>query len=314
MTSVSSAIPSPNPTSAAWSEYLWNQPFNLTTLSGERTTFTVADLDYFLQAVSRAASVYAFACGAMIMLFLIMVPMTQARQRRTPIFILNLVSLFVFAFRELILTIDVNLPVYGIGGNFLGAIAQYRHSQFWPRFFGLLLTAVYFLTVTASLVLQYRVAFAATPKTQKIVTWVAVVAAFGFNCFSISWQVVQGVYSFNHKWLQLLWLYDVTQIYFICFVGIGSLLFLFKLGSAIYRRRQMGMDILSFGPLQIIFVFFVQCLIIPRNPPHTIHANLSHPFYHQLQSQRSPRGFPRPHTNGRGLFLTPIIPLGSCRD
>jgi pheromone alpha factor receptor len=269
MTSVSSAIPSPNPTSAAWSEYLWNQPVNLTTLSGEIATFTLADLDTFRRHVTKTASVYAFACGSMIMLFLVMVPMTQSRQRRTPIFILNLISLFVFAFRELILVIDVNLPVYGIGGNFLGAVAQYRHSQYWPRFFGLLLTAVYFLTVTTSLVLQFRVAFAASPKTQKIVTWVAIVAAFGFNCFSISWQVAQGAYTFNRKWLHLVWLYDVTQIYFICFVGIGSLLFLFKLGSVIYRRRQMGMDIQSFGPLQIIFVFFVQCLIVPRNPPLT---------------------------------------------
>jgi len=57
------------------------------------------------------------------------------------------------------------------------------------------------------------------------------------------------------------YLYLIQRIYFCTFVGVSCLVFLYKLAITIYRRRKMGIK--KFGPLQIIFIMFSQCLVIP---------------------------------------------------
>jgi len=40
-------------------------------------------------------------------------------------------------------------------------------------------------------------------------------------------------------------------------------MFLYKLVMAVRRRSKMGINVRRFGPFQIIFVTFAQCLIVP---------------------------------------------------
>jgi pheromone alpha factor receptor len=259
-----SPILTPDPKSAAWSIYVTQQTFEITGLAGAPVTLSINDIDEQIHFVSAQATVYGFSLGFTAMLFLVMIPMTQRRQQRTPTFILNLITLFLFGIRQLFASVGVNLPFFGFAGIYLGATAQYPMSAFWPRYSGVFLTSLYFITLTASLVLQFRVVFAATPKTQEIVTWVAVIVAIVFNCFNVAWEMIQFYLTWHtEKYPEYLWMDDIVTFYFLSFVVVGSALFLYKLGVTIHRRRRMGMDMYSFGPLQIIFVFSAQCLIVP---------------------------------------------------
>jgi len=55
------------------------------------------------------------------------------------------------------------------------------------------------------------------------------------------------------------WTYDCLRISIMILVGLSCLLFLYKL--LIRRRKRLGFT--KFGPLQVLFILFAQCLVIP---------------------------------------------------
>ena len=57
------------------------------------------------------------------------------------------------------------------------------------------------------------------------------------------------------------WTFKAYEISMTIFIGISCLLFLHKLFIAIRLRKRMGYK--NFGPLQVLFIMFAQCLVIP---------------------------------------------------
>jgi pheromone alpha factor receptor len=266
MSATTTAIPSPDPTSADWSIYIDNQSFNITGLDGTPTTLTFPEINVWALGLSRQTSVSSFTVGFVSMLFIVLLLVTPAAKIRKPIFVLNLVSMFLVALRNLLETIFNTSSYLGVGQYFLDGVFQYPLSTWTVNVLVGIVAVPGYATIMISLLLQVRVVFAAEPKTRNIFTVIGAIAIIVQTGFLMTWLVFTCQCALNNctAVAQNLWIYNTFRIFFCSYVGVACLVFLYKLGFTIYRRRKMGMNIKQFGPLQIIFVMFCQCLVVPR--------------------------------------------------
>jgi len=275
---MSSPIPSPDPKSIAWNQYINTQSFNLTTLSGTQKTFSLTDFDSFDNSHVTEVVMYAFALGFAAMLIIILVPLTPADKRRQPIFLLNIASLFLIVFRSVVAVILCCASYRGFGQQVLGATAGYGPGTWAPSIIAALLFPPFYATVTASLILQVRVVLTVHPKTRRAVTIFLSLAASVLVAFDATYIVYAIWIQYKPNLIIPAWIYKTTRIFFISYVGVACLIFLYKVAVTIRRRVRMGMEIRQFGPLQILFAMFAQCLVVPRNPPSIIAAKILSSF------------------------------------
>src|SRR5271154_668645 len=100
MTSPSStSIPSPNPSSPAWSIYLDNQSFNLTTLDGSETTLNLSIVNAQTYQIGLVNAIYGITIGATAVTLIVVFIFADATKMRKPLFILNTLSLIIQFFR-----------------------------------------------------------------------------------------------------------------------------------------------------------------------------------------------------------------------
>jgi pheromone alpha factor receptor len=262
MSATISAIPSPDPTSRDWSIYLDNQSFNVTGLDGTPTTISFPEINAYIYLTTAETAVAAFAVGFVSMLFIVLFLITPAAKIRKPIFALNLLSMFLVVIREICLVYVSCGPYQGVGQIFLGADAQYPRRVWSADILSVILAVAIYATIMISLILQVRVVFSTEPRTQTILTIIGAIGVIVQTGFNMTWLVVNIRNILREPTVFPLWVYTVLRIFFTSFVGVACLIFLYKLGFTIYRRRKMDMAI---GPLEIIFIMFCQCLVVPRN-------------------------------------------------
>jgi pheromone alpha factor receptor len=267
MSNTATSITTPNPTSAAWSNYLDSQSFNLTGLDGSPVTLSLADIDAFIHYLTAAIAVQGFIIGVSSLLIIILMLLTPTQKARRLIFIFNFLSLVLLCTRAILYVSNLcSQAGNGIGENFLGAIAQYPTAKFSTTIVDAFISLFLIVTIVTSLMLQVRVVFAAEPRTQKIVTAVLSLGALwiiGVYLRFTVWEIkviLKRIISIETPWT-----YEAFEISMIIYIGICCLLFLYKLFHAIRLRKRMGYK--HFGPLQVLFVMFAQCLIIPSNIP-----------------------------------------------
>src|SRR5579859_2207971 len=256
------AKPIPDPNSAAWSLYVSTQSFNLTSLDGTPVTMRLTDIDQWIYYNTSEVISYAFAVGFASMLFIILLILSRIEQRRQPVFILNLASLFIIVFRGVVSCIALCASYRGVGPMLLGAKAQYSPSTWAPYAMTMVLNVLLYSTIISSLILQVRVVFAAEPRTQRLVTFSMTFLGLVFMGIATAFNIRSLINTF-HRIPFFSWLYKLKEIYFISFVGLSSLLFLYKLSVTILRRRRMNLEFQRFGPLQIILIMFLHSLLLP---------------------------------------------------
>src|SRR5271156_3957131 len=161
-------IPTPNPTSAAWAEYIWTQNFNVTNATGQSVTFSLSDFDMYLYYNALDVATWGLSLGLSSMLFIVLLLVTPSDRRRQPIFLLNALSLFILIFRAIIAIIVDCASYQGIGSYFFGDFSQYDNATWAPLFIYSALNPFLYAIIMCSLVLQVRVVFAAEPRTQTI--------------------------------------------------------------------------------------------------------------------------------------------------
>jgi pheromone alpha factor receptor len=258
------AVPTPNPTSAAWSAFLDSQSFNVTGLDGTPTTLSLVDIDSYVHIIVVAGVICGFCLGFVGMQIIVLVMLTDAKKIRRPIIVLNLVSLFLFEIRSLLNTIEVCSRFFnGIGETFIGAVAQYTINPYNANTLAGFIQPFLYISIIASLILQVRVVFGSERFVRKLVT---IFLCF-FGSVLVAFEVAYCVYTIIGNFQRAVtvnepaWLYPVTEDLFLTFLGISSLIFLYKLAVTIRMRRRLGLK--RFGPLQILFVMSAQCLVIP---------------------------------------------------
>jgi len=257
--SATSIIPTPDPTSVAWSLYIDSQSFNLTNVKGEAMTLSLDRLNNYFYASTVQAIFQAFILGFGAMLFIVLIALTHRERRRQPIYLLNLISLFLITFRAIVNLIIATASYRGVGQIFLGGRAQYGPGTWAPSVISGLLQPFLYSTILASLILQIHVVFGSEPLTRRTLTIVLTVAAVVLVVLVTTFAVYQTIIQFKSISMPR-WLFKVIRIYFVVFVGITCLIFLYKLAMAIRRRKRMGQPA---NPLQIFFVFSCQSLVVP---------------------------------------------------
>ena len=258
------SVPTPDPTSIPWNDYVNTQSFNVTGLDGTPVTLSLVDIDQLLKDYTTDGTVSGFATGFCAMLLIVLFLITPAKRRRQPICLLNILSLFLLIIKTVCASIVSNASYSGVGPQLLGALYGYGKSTWVPIIIQAIIQPFLYASIMSSLLLQVRVVFAMEPLTRKIITIIGIVAIVVEVGFTVTNSVYSIIVQYKFPAFVPKWIYRTMRLYFLVFVGISCLIFLSKVGLVIYRRRKMGLNVNHFGPIQIIFITFTQCLIVPR--------------------------------------------------
>jgi pheromone alpha factor receptor len=261
-----SAVPTPNVNSPAWNLYVDQQNVTLISADGTPVNVSLQSIDETFYFYIEVTISYAFAVGVTSILMIVLLILSDRKKARHPVFILNFLALFFQCLKGIInIAGECSQWAYGVGESLFQLQAQYSQASIRGinTLFTILDLIIYPL-VLASLILQIRIVFAATPKTRLFITLFLVAGAlFQYaTLFAYTVWILQIYYGSPESFNVFTMLYNMWNISFVVFVGICSVLLLFKLLVTIKRRKSMGFK--SFGPLHVLAIVFGQCLIVPR--------------------------------------------------
>lgn len=258
-------IPTPDPASASWNDYLNNQSFTVTGIDGTPVTLSFADVNELFYGYTSDGIVSGFTIGFCSMLFIVLLLITPPKRHRQPIFLLNIISLFLLVFKFICESISDCASYSGIGPQLLGTFYGYGKSTWIPIIIGCIINPFLYATLMTSLLLQVRVVFVLEPLSQKIVTRIGIIAIVVEEGFCLTNSAFSILLQYDYPSVDVVpeWIYRTMRLYFLIFVSISCAVFLYKLALTIYRRRKMGINVTKIGPMQIIFIAFTQCLVVP---------------------------------------------------
>jgi hypothetical protein len=235
-------IPPVNPTSAAWSEYVDSQSFNVTGVDGSPLPLTVDEITDFVKSLTKSQAVYGFSLGFCAMLTIVLLLLGDSKKLRRPIYILNLVTLVLFTIRVIVEMVINTTIGANFGVNFIGGTAQLSSADLVSQFIAYTIQPFWYAAIIASLVLQVRVVFAAEPTNQKIVTSVLSISGLAFVVLETYFCILAIIAdasdpTADHPMLDTL--NPILKEFFATYVGVSCIVFLYKLAVTILRRRKM---------------------------------------------------------------------------
>jgi len=255
--------PQADPFNKTWENEVFSQPFNLTNAYGEVVTFDLGILDSFMRYIGDTLIVCGIAFGMCFILIIVLLLLTKPEKRRTPVFIFNLVSLVLMALRMLSSCIQQNGPLANLSSSLLGT-SLIPASDIANQTLYAVLTALWYAITLVSMILQVRVVFSAEPKLQNVVTGSLSLLALATMGTLLPPDIETIITTQNLTFALPPW-YDALQhaanVTWAVTIGCASLVFVAKLLYIISRRKKMGFK--GFGPLQVITIMAVQCLVIP---------------------------------------------------
>lgn len=241
-----------------------NQTFLLFDRYNETFPILLSQVDYYRKYGIVSGVIYASQIGATIAVFVILLMLTRAEKRKSPVFILNSAALF-FNFIGAILqclyyTGPWFSPYVYLSGDYFAVPESAKRVSIAPGPF----ICLVLLAILTSLVLQLRVVCVTLNPLQRLlismISLFVALVAFGFRIAQVT---INNECNINEaRWCsQYLWVYKaeaITTTIAICFFSVA---FCAKLGWSLHQRRRMGLT--QFGPMQIIFIGGFQTLVIP---------------------------------------------------
>ena len=267
---MSTAIPTPDPNLAAWNIYVDNQNFNVTSLTGEPTTLSLADINSFTKFLLVQTSIYGVSVGTTGIMMIVLLVYCDKKKARKPIFIVNFLGLLCQCVRNIIaIAGSCNLLWYGIGEIYLGGVAQFSMAERTYRtIIFSIFSSIFYALILASLIIQIRAVF--VPQLARQRTFVTIILSFIAFVIVSCWTAYQVlvilttyvvIYEQEYYTKPLTPLYNTTQGGVTAFVGLACLFLVVKLYVAVRRRHSLGFQ--QMGPMHVPLIVFVQCLIIP---------------------------------------------------
>jgi pheromone alpha factor receptor len=295
-----------------WSEEIANQTVNLTDIFGNVNTFHLSDFDNYALSTGQALVLFGVSMGMCLTIAAVLLLLTKAEKRRTPIFALNMAGLVLNFLRMLMYSILETGPGFTIPVAFLQDTSLLPERSFVPLWLYTFVTIPWYFVIITSLVLQVRVVFGLEPKAQKYLTWALGLLGLVTMAFNITGQAE--VFKANlsktgdlDSWYP--WIENTGHILYTVTIGIASLIFVAKLMYLIHRRQRMGFK--GFGPLQVIVIMGAQCLIVPRIRLSVNPTNRSCLYDHRLLCGHH-RGLCHPRPNVPDLLSPTLCSLGLC--
>jgi len=230
---------------------------------GTPVVATIHALDLFSRQNSEVCVVYGSQLGASLVMLIVVLVTTRESKRRSPIFILNVLSLLFSCLRSLLQILYWVGPWNEVYRYLAYDYSTVPRSAYANSIASVVLTLLLLMTVEASLVLQTHVVCLTTrPLFRRAVVASSVVITLltvGFR-FAFAVRNVQGIMQaiFLPDTLMLGQASLVTEtlsIWFFC------LIFVAKLAWTLYQRRKLGLK--QWGPMQIICIMGGCTMIIP---------------------------------------------------
>ncbi|KAI9858472.1 MAG: hypothetical protein M1824_004339 [Vezdaea acicularis] len=257
--------------SSPWDPF--TQSFTLKMGDGTPFNVTLSELDSFNFYNLRTSINYASQLGASLILLVVLLLLTRADKRRSPIFILNAVSLALNFIRNVLQCVYFTSHFSAVYAFFANDYSRVPRRDYANSVAADVLTVMLLICVEVSLVLQTQV-ICTTLKTvyRRVLLLVSVVVslvAIAFRLF-LSIQNTKAI-LLAQVFLPYVWLASATNITTTISVCFFSVVFTTKLGFALNERRKMKLR--QYGPMKIIFIGGYQTMVIPA-----LFAILQYPF------------------------------------
>jgi Fungal pheromone mating factor STE2 GPCR len=253
----------------AWESYVNQQPitfigWNGSTIQTSLTHLNALHYNKVFEALSQG-----FAIGFPSMLLIVLFLVTDSSKYRRPGFILNAICLFLVCFE------NIFVKVRGIQSRNVASriILEKIQCIRYPEVI-LVVQAILYPCIFASLILQVRIVFVDWPRARFIITVILALLTAGLEGGYIAYrlimcgQPVAASTSIVYRPSKVA--FDIS---FTCFVCICCALLFFKLCFTIKMSRGFR-GFLIYRPLQVLLITILLCLVVPGNSPSI--SNLLH--------------------------------------
>jgi pheromone alpha factor receptor len=251
---MASASASPDPRS----QYL-----TLYSARGESFNITMIELDDFVLESVNACINYGAQLGASLLLLVVVLLLTQADKRKSPMFILNTLSLALSFIRSLLQSLYFHSGFSEIYAYFSQDYSRVPRTDYATSITADVLTLLLLISVQCSLTLQTQVTTTTLKRLYRILlilfSILMALLAIGFRLTLsvVNAQAILSAAAFN----DYAWLVSATNITTTVSICFFCTVFASKLGYALHQRRKLGLR--QFGPMQVIFIMGCQTMVIP---------------------------------------------------
>jgi len=253
-----------SPTAPAVAFDPFTQPLTLLTPnSGAPIQLTLTDLNaYTLYAIKITINLGA-QLGACALLLAVLLLLTPAPKRRSPIFALNALSLALNIIRTTINAAYYTSPWYDAYTYFAQDYSRIRTGDVATQVASATTTLLLQVAIETSLLFQVRVVCVTTPRLQRtlLLLGCGVVAAMavGFRAALTVLNCAAVVRMQSSAGLQ--WLASATNVVNASSICVFSAVFAGKLWMGIRARKRLGLR--KWGPMQVVFIMGCQTLVVP---------------------------------------------------
>ena len=241
----------------------FTQSFTLHMADGTPFNVSIPDLDSFMLYNIQISINYSAQLGASFLLLVVLLLLTKNEKRRSPIFVINSLSLFLNTARNILQCLYFTGPFSETYAYFAQDYSRVPRSAYATSVAGTVLIFLLLVCVELSLILQTRVVCTTIRQLYRrgifALSFLIALVAVAFRlalCVENSEYIVSLTYL-----VPLTWLGSAANITTSISVFWFCAVFVTKLGLAIRQRRKLGLR--RFGPMQIIFIMGCQTLVIP---------------------------------------------------
>lgn len=240
------------------------QTFELTDRFNTTFTASLTELNYYRNYGITSGIIYASQIGACVAVLIILMMLTRAEKRKSPVFLLNAAALLFNSIGALMQCLYYTGPWFSpyvwLSGDYFAVPPYAKRISIAPGAFIILVT----VAVEASLILQLHVVCVTFTPIQRLAV---VVTSLVIALITISFRIAQVALNTEcnilgvHRCDQYVWVAEamaITTTISICFFSFA---FCAKLGWSLLQRRRMGLS--QFGPMQVIFIGGFQTLLVP---------------------------------------------------
>ncbi|KAI5853916.1 fungal pheromone mating factor STE2 GPCR-domain-containing protein [Tricharina praecox] len=247
-----------DPASSAFDPH--SQPITLFYPGGTNITIPLTVYNFHKMKSLEWSIMFAVQIGACGILLVLLTVLTNAKKRRTFLHVCNLFALVATIVRASLSLCYYLGPFFDTYTFFSGDFTNFPYT---PRYVSVASTVTGLLlqiVIHISLIIQVRVVYT-SPKANLMITLLATAIALVSVSFFAVVTVQSGMATISLTAYPGGWTYTAAKAMFAASICFYCLIFVLKLGYAIYQRRVLKLP--RFGPIQIIFTIGCQTMVLP---------------------------------------------------
>ncbi|KAK6526234.1 Proteasome subunit beta type-5 [Orbilia ellipsospora] len=225
-------------------------------------SFTLAMIDEFRRNQLFTNTIFSVQIGAAVVIIFVMLCITHADKRKTPVFIVNLVNLLLVAVRGILFDDYFMGPLARTYTTFAWDTSDVPTSALIKSIISSILSLLLMIGTQISLLLQIRICYALNPRsrTRILVTCgsigaLATVAYLSLGIYAIKLQEKPPDIRIT-KWAKPL-VNSLVALSIVVYSGMFS----WRMFQSVRNRRRMGFT--GLGSLESLLISGFQCLVFP---------------------------------------------------